>query len=539
MASKPLPEKTRQTSMLQDDPATEDRLEVRIGRDEMNLAEFPFTMLSHRVPEGLNTIRFNDIISGKGGKAVRRVWTITGSEAYGLPVAGDEELYVALMEISEEYGFEDAKIPITRYDLLRRMGWPRDGHSYKRIQDSLNRLMGVSIVANNSFWDNEAKRYVNEGFHILEGYRLYDEKPGRDTNPPHSYIVWNPVLFNSFRAGNIKQLDTGMYFSLSTPLARRLFRYLDKKRYDGKATYRMRLSKLAFEKLGMSRNYYPSQIKRELQRVHDELIERGFLREVSYYRPRRRGSEELVVYTFAPKRRPGQVAHDALPAADNGLFAKLVALGVTETMARQLVANYADHHIHRWTAYCEYKLSQGWLPHESPAAWLVAAIRSKDWVIPEWYEERERAESSGIEPGEAELAESRALELEAQREAEQQEYRGIRASIETELGIGASTKAIWEQAKARLEQRGEMSPALLSTYLLPIRGKSAVMVTPVPFFCQYIQRILPLIGDILREVSGKTELNVEVACQENLAPPYQGRLDWTEDENQDEDQDEA
>ncbi len=535
MGSKPLPEKTGQTSLLQDDPAAGDRLEVRIGRDEMNLAEFPFTVLSHRVPEGLNTIRFNDIISGKGGKAVRRVWTITGSEAYGLPVAGDEELYVALMEITEEYGFEDAKIPITRYDLLRRMGWPRDGHSYKRIQASLNRLMGVSIVANNSFWDNEAKRYVNEGFHILEGYRLYDEKPGRDTNPPHSYIVWNPVLFNSFRAGNIKQLDTGIYFSLSTPLARRLFRYLDKKRYDGKATYRMRLSKLAFEKLGMSRNYYPSQIKRELQRVHDELIERGFLREVSYYRPRRRGSEELVVYTFAPKRRRGQVAHDALPAADNGLFAKLVALGVTETMARQLVANYADHHIHRWTAYCEYKLSQGWLPHESPAAWLVAAIRSKDWVIPEWYEERERAESSGIEPGEAELAESRALELEAQREAEQQEYRRIRASIETELGIGESTKATWEQTKAMLEQRGEMSPALLSTYLLPIRGKSAILVTPVPFFCQYIQRILPLIGDILHEVSGKTELNVQVACQENLAPPYQGRLDWTEDDNEDQD----
>jgi len=210
--------------------------EVRVGRDEMNLAEFPFTVLTHRVPKDVSTIKFQDVISGKDGKAVVREWTITGSDGYGLPVAGDEEVYVALMEITQEHGFRSPKIPITRYDLLRRMGWPRDGHAYRRVQDALNRLMGVSIVANNSFWDNEAKRYVDEGFHILEGYRLYDEKPGRDSSPPDSYIVWNPVLFTSFRAGNIKQLDTNTYFSLNTPLARRLFRYLDKKRYDGKAT---------------------------------------------------------------------------------------------------------------------------------------------------------------------------------------------------------------------------------------------------------------------------------------------------------------
>ncbi len=504
------------------------RLEVRIGRDEMNLAEFPFTVLSHRVPEGVSTIKFTDMISGKDGKSVVRDWTITGSEAYGLPVAGDEEVYVALMEVTEEHGFRSARIPITRYDLLRRMDWPRDGHSYKRVQDALNRLMGVSIVANNSFWDNEAKRYVDEGFHILEGYRLYDEKPGRDNSPPDSYVVWNPVLFNSFRAGNIKQLDTGIYFSLSTPLARRLFRYLDKKRYDGKATYRMRLTRLAFEKLGMSRNYYPSQIKRELRRAHDELIERRFLRDVSYYQPRRRGAEELVVYTFAPRERRGQGGVAALPhgpgaaGEEDDLYVKLVEFGVTESVAAQLVANYAEHHVSQWLKYCAYKLSQGWLPHESPAAWLVAAIRSKDWQIPDWFNPEEEVQREA-----AEWIDTANAQLEAQREAEHQQYRQIRAAIETELGIGEGTKEIWDRTKEKLKERGEMSPALLSTYLLPIRGKTAVLVTPVPFFCQYIQRSLPLVGDILREVTAKPELNVEVACQEHLAPPYQGRLDWT------------
>jgi len=494
-------------------------LQVRIGRDEMNLAEFPFTVLAHRVPEGVATIAFTDMITGKDGKEISRQWTVTGSEAYGLPVAGDEELYVALMEVTEDYGFVDPKVPVTRYDLLRRMGWPRDGHSYRRVQDALNRLMSVSIIATNSFWDNQAKRYVDEGFHILEGYRLYDEKPGRDTNVPDSYIVWNPVLFNSFRAGNIKQLDTSIYFSLQTPLARRLFRYLDKKRYDGKATYRMRLSKLAFEKLGMSRNYYPSQIKRELKRAHQELFDKRFLSNVDYYK-QRRGAEEIIIYTFAPRQRPRHAYANQLPAGqDQGLFIELVALGVTENVARDLLASLSERHIYRWVSYCKYKLAHGWLPHQSPAAWVVAAIRSKDWIIPEWFKTDEEASREA-----AQRFEYANVQLEVQRESELRYCRQIRAGIETELGIGEKTKEIWEQTKQILAERDQMSPALLSAYLLPIRGKTATIVTPVPFFCQYIQRSLPAIAAVIKEASGKRDINIEVSCQENLCPTHQASL---------------
>ena len=39
--------------------------------------------------------------------------------------------------------------------------------------------------------------------------------------------VWNAVIFASFKAGNIKQLDTDFYFGLRSAISRRLFRYLD------------------------------------------------------------------------------------------------------------------------------------------------------------------------------------------------------------------------------------------------------------------------------------------------------------------------
>src|SRR5512136_1845050 len=97
---------------------------ARIGRDEMNLAEFPFALLSKRVPPGLNEIRFSDTIRGPSGQPVERRWVLTASPKHGLPVAADELVYVALMEATKEQGFNSRVVHTSRQDLARRMGLP-------------------------------------------------------------------------------------------------------------------------------------------------------------------------------------------------------------------------------------------------------------------------------------------------------------------------------------------------------------------------------------------------------------------------------
>src|SRR5574341_2590141 len=60
----------------------------------------------------------------------------------------------------------------------------------------------------------------------------------------------------------------------------------------------------------MSRTLYPSQIKRELKKHHDELIERGFLTSVRYEQMTTK-DEEKVVYEFPKKALK-------TPKSDNG-----------------------------------------------------------------------------------------------------------------------------------------------------------------------------------------------------------------------------
>lgn len=392
-------------------------LSPRLGRDEMNLAEFPFTLLSDRTPEGENVVKFEDTIEGKDGKQIQRRWTVIGGEGLGLPLAGDEQVYVALMEVTREQGFDQRTIFITRYDLIKRIGWPDKGDSYRRLRDALDRLLSVTIKAERAFWDKSKERYVDVGFHIIDDYALYDEAPGRKLGAhgqeslPLSFVSWNQVLFRSFQAGNLKQLDTGFYFSLKSALSRRLYRYLDKKRYDGKETFRIGLKKLAFEKLGMSRNYFPSHIRQELQRAHEELQTAGFIEKCHYIKPRE--GEELVIYFF-PHLRPRGLQPVTEPQARAGLTAQLVDAGVTAGVAAQLLADWGDE-VSRQLQYLPYRSAQ------EPAAVLVEAIRSQ-WEPPASYlkvraDNQRKAQEDAKRAAEVALTERQARDAEGVRNA--------------------------------------------------------------------------------------------------------------------------
>ncbi len=400
----------------------------RLGGDEMNLAEFPFALLSDRQLAGLNTLEFSDTIRGKGGQRVERTWIVTGGEEFGLPVASDEQVYVALMEVTREQGYSSRVIHLTRYELIKRLGWPDKGGSYKRLKGALDRLLAVTITARQAFWDKTEQSYVDVGFHIIDDYALYAEPRGRKPSGPRrpqplSYVAWNEVIFASFQAGNIKQLDTGFYFALRSAVSRRLFRYLDKKRLDGKPAFRIGLRKLGFEKLGMSRNYYPSHIKQELERAHRELLEHGFLTGFKYHRPAR-NADEQVLYWFP---RGAGATGPQLPAGEQAeLVEALVSAGVTAAVARRLVADHAPE-VARQLEYLPYRS-----PNDPPAM-LVEAIRGQ-WAPPASYLKGRAQQEQARREAEVELRrhEERQMRLQERQAATESCRRALAALSPTE-----------------------------------------------------------------------------------------------------------
>lgn len=312
-----------------------------VSRDEMNLAEFPLTVLSTRSDPKVKTLEFRDTQRLKNGELIEREWIITGADKFGLPTSTDDDVVLGLIRLTMDQGFRDRKVYFTRYELLQILRWSSEGRSYSRLTRSLDRLSGVRIRSTNAFYDNSSKGYQTCNFGIIDAYEINDERAknrgvrGRSTNgngdgdsqtysapnrarqrsrigygrvaehgrlevgvggsQPNSYFIWSEMLFDSFRAGFIKKLDMELYFSLKSAVSRRLYRYLDKHFYY-RSVVEKPLVMFAFEKLGLSRNYrFVSQIRQQIEPGAEELKRAGF---ISNYEFVGRG-EGTVVRFFA------------------------------------------------------------------------------------------------------------------------------------------------------------------------------------------------------------------------------------------------
>jgi hypothetical protein len=153
-------------------------------------------------------------------------------------------------------------------------------------------------------------------------------------------------------------------------------------------------------------------------------------------------------------------------------------------------------------------LRTGWVPKETPAAWIVAAIGSPDWVIPEWFKTPEEEETAERERQATLAAEARRRE-EAEA-AEREAAEAQRSAVEDDLGIDAATRELWAQTLTLLQARGKMTTALFGSYLLPIVGGVATVATGVEFFRGVILQHAEDIREALEEVSGRSVKRIEV-----------------------------
>lgn len=258
---------------------------VKSYRDELNFAEFPIASVADRIPSSQKTLTFTDTIFDQSRNArISRKLTISGSDHYGLPTALDDEVILALIQLTSSEGFSAKKVHFTLYQLIQLLGWRDDGRSYKRLTESLKRWVGVTLEYDRAWWAKEERSWESENFHILEEVTIVDRSRRErrkaaypdDANAVKSYFVWNEKVFNSFLAGNLKQLNFEFFKSLDGSIAKRMFRFLDKRFYL-KRRWDFDLRVFCCEHIGLARSNSNSELKRLLSASIRELEARGFL----------------------------------------------------------------------------------------------------------------------------------------------------------------------------------------------------------------------------------------------------------------------
>jgi hypothetical protein len=280
------------------------------GRDNMNLAEVPITLLADRVPKGVGTLVF---------KTAHGQVTVSGSSKFGLPLAGDADILVTLLYLTKRANdFTDPKVNFNRCELMELMMWKKTGGNYKRLDDGLQRWVGTTLEYENSWYDNTVKRTTDATFHILESVVVYDRELRRHARTmqrelPLSQFVWNGIFFESCQSNYIKKLDIEIYFSLNSSISRQMMRFLDKRLYVRKdLTFGLR--EFAWENVGLSRNYSDLDLRKKLKVGFDELREVGFLKSAEFISVRR-GEWRIRVVGGGNLGRGGRGA-DTFPCLD-------------------------------------------------------------------------------------------------------------------------------------------------------------------------------------------------------------------------------
>ena len=286
------------------------------GRDELNLADFPISVLQHQQPKDGSGAKRDMIVyrATRYNPATRQRLpqkvTLTTSSRLGLPTPADEDVVLALMCVGKRRdSLKSPRVHFTPLELFRIMRWSSNVRSYHRLRDVLRRLKALTITYENAWWDASGHCFEEElATGIIAEYRVACERRGRTKTGemPAAWVHWTPRFHQSLTAGNIKTFDLERLFSLKLPTSRRMYRFLDK-RFHSSPTIELDLIDFACGHIGLTETNNVALIKQRLAPAIRELESLGFIQPADMsvrYRKIRRGVWRIAFEKADARRLP-------------------------------------------------------------------------------------------------------------------------------------------------------------------------------------------------------------------------------------------
>lgn len=333
---------------------------------EGNFEEHPYFRVGDR-NAGTGVLYYQNELRTREGHVLEQSWVVRAATGRGLPGRFDQDVYVALLQLIDVRGMpESGWLSFSIYELVELMGRGHSGRDYQQVRQSLLRLSSTTIESNNAFYHGGKKRYITDSFSLLSQVKLaeYEDPEGNSTD--RNAVLLSDYFRESYQANYLKNIDSRFYWSLSSPIAKRLYRLIDKKR-AGRRTWEAELFSLK-DRIPLSDYKYASKIKEKLAPAHAELISQQFLEEVGY---RKAGKAEYAVYRISDSYQARRaIEPDSMSRDEIFCIKRLKAEGMSAETAEQMVLDYGTGRIMQYVEA---------LPHQrnikNPAGWLRRAIQ--------------------------------------------------------------------------------------------------------------------------------------------------------------------
>ena len=433
------------------------RASTFVGKDEMNLAEFPFATLGRR--DSRKELRCQGSVIGPDGQRHHFEWIAEAGATQGLPTEFGERVFIALIAVTAKQDFQSRKVEFSVYQVLQILGLTFGRNNYLLVKRALRQLKGLTIYSERAFLEHASKErlVISEGFNLIDTYRLrYRETSthAREDQSAPAYIIWGELIWQSFQTGYIKHLDLDFFYSLESAVSRRLYRFLDKQMKHDKEKYPGKLEIDIFElssRLGMARYPKPSLVKQKLQPGFDELIARGFLANVEVYKRKAKNGKQ---YTRVRFTKPDGIQ----PPVDEQRpeVVALIKRGLTQTKAQNLIKNLPSDFEHR-LEYFDWKVASDQPPNDPPG-WLVWLLETEEYRTPSTFKTRAQHEEEVAAQNRIQEAVSARKQHEKQQADDQlQKQKNARQNRLDELREQYQTskndEVLWRKIKGQIDSR--------------------------------------------------------------------------------------
>lgn len=387
------------------------------GKDEMNLAELPFSLVADKAPSDSKFERKTRVYDDYRKRWIEGSFQIQGTGEFGLPTANDSRVQFELIQLNEQQNqFKSNRVNFKTRDLLKALGWPDDGPGYNRLRESLLRAKTVSYICNNCWKDHRGRVVTTKAFSLIDVVEMNDSREYKNQESLFpSYITWNSVFFESLQAGYLRTTHRESWRKLKNDVALRIYRYLSNQALRGEREFVYDLRFFAYNVVGLTGNYQGcAHIARALRTGFKKLEEHGFLlpmQDKERYAKKGKNWQMRLVLTDAALDSLKVVQRDAAsigmvgsPVLDQApsvqgdidhnhpLLEALTARGVIARKAGELIRQHDSEYIEAKIELLDWMQEKQPAKVKNPAAYLVKAIED-DYAPPKGFETRAQREA--------------------------------------------------------------------------------------------------------------------------------------------------
>ena len=177
-------------------------------------------------------------------------------------------------------------LAVSSYEIIRVLGRNDSGKNFRDIQESLRRLLSVTIEAKLSFFHKQTNQWIGEigeSFHLIDRIVWKGDPLPTGEKAFSNFILFGSLLLDNIRVGYLAPLDLDFYYSLPNPTDRALYPYLAFCFHaigENPGRFQIKYSTLCREMRLTKHRYFSSGIVR-LKEAFQRLEEREFLRKSS------------------------------------------------------------------------------------------------------------------------------------------------------------------------------------------------------------------------------------------------------------------